>query len=105
MTSPSPNGANGRGAAGRFAKGNAGGPGNPLGKQVAALRAAMLAAVTPEDMKVLVQKLVQQAKDGNIAAAKEILDRCLGRPLEADLLERIEALEDRKPLEAPSWQG
>lgn len=81
------------------------GPATRWAKQVAALRAAMLAAVTPEDMRVLVEKLVQQAKDGNIAAAKEILDRCLGRPLEADLLERIEALEDRKPLEAPSWRG
>ena len=60
--SPPPNGSNGRarghGTGGRFTKGNPGGPGNPMGKQVAALRAAMLAAVTPEDMLALVRTLV-----------------------------------------------
>jgi hypothetical protein len=60
---------------------------------VAALRAALLEAVTPADMKAIVQKLVELAKGGNIAAPKEVLERCLGRPIEADLLERLEALE------------
>jgi hypothetical protein len=90
---PSPNGADGRAANGRFAKGNRGGPGNPLGKQVAALRSAMLQAVTPDDLRQVVLALLKAAKEGNIAAAKEVLDRCLGRPIEADLLERLEALE------------
>jgi hypothetical protein len=71
---------------------------------VASLRAALLEAVTPEDMRSIVLKLVEQAKEGNIAAAKEILERCLGRPLEADLLERIEALEAREASEGQPWR-
>ena len=58
------------------------------------LRRALLEAVTPEDMKAIIVRLVQEAKDGNIAAAREIIDRCLGRPIEADLLERLEQLEE-----------
>ena len=91
---PSPNGLNGRDTAGRFAPGNSGGPGNPYAKRVAALRAAMLDGVAEEDMRAVLSKLVELAKAGSIPAAKEVLDRCLGRTLEADLIERIEQLED-----------
>jgi len=90
---PSRNGDNGRDPAGRFAPGNAGGPGNPHAKQVGALRSAMLRAVTEEDMEAILGKLVTLARSGNVPAAKEVLDRCLGRHLEADLLERLEQLE------------
>ena len=90
---PSPNGSNGRNASGRFAKGNAGGPGNPYGRKVAKLRSAMLQAVTQADMKAIVKKLVDEAKGGNVRAAKEVIDRCLGKPIEPDLIERIERLE------------
>ena len=83
-----------RDARGRFAKGNSGGPGNPLGGQVARLRSAMLTAVSVEDMQAIVRQLVELAKGGNVQAAKEVFDRCLGRPVEADLLERIGELED-----------
>jgi hypothetical protein len=54
-----------RSKGGHFAKGNKGGPGNPYAR----------------------------AKDRDLGAAKEVLVRTLGRPLEADLLERIERLE------------
>jgi hypothetical protein len=47
--------------------------------------------------------LVKSAKEGNVAAAREVLDRCVGRPLEADLLERLEALEARTGPEASTW--
>lgn len=76
---PSANGVNGRDAAGRFAEGNLGGPGNPHAKEVARLRSAMLNAVTVDDLRAIVTKLVDQAKAGSVPAAKEILDRCLGR--------------------------
>jgi hypothetical protein len=36
---------------------------------------------------------VDEAKGGDVRAAKEVIDRCLGRPVEADLIERIEHLE------------
>ena len=94
MKTPSPNGANGRGSTGRFTLGNPGGPGNPYAKRVAALRAAMLDAVSEEDMAAVLGKLIELAKAGNVPAAKEVLDRCLGRTLEADLLERLEQLEE-----------
>ena len=94
MVKPTPNGPNGRDERGRFAPGNVGGPGNPHAKQVGKLRSAMLAAVSDKEMKAVVKKLVELAKGGNVPAAREVLDRCLGRPVEADLLERLEQLEE-----------
>ena len=94
MVKPTPNGPNGRDERGRFAPGNVGGPGNPHAKQVGKLRSAMLAAVSDKEMKAVVKKLVELAKCGNVPAAREVLDRCLGRPVEADLLERLEELEE-----------
>ncbi len=93
MTSRSPNGANGRGPGGRFAKGNPGGPGNPCAKKAGQLRAALLKAVTTADMKAIISKLVEKAKGGDVRAAREVIDRCVGRPTEADLIERLERLE------------
>ena len=90
---PSPNGNNGRDADGRFAKGNAGGPGNPYAQRVGKLRSAMLRAVTAADMKAILACLVKLAKEGNVRAAREVLDRCIGRPTESDLIGRIEQLE------------
>lgn len=83
----------GRDGRGRFAPGNPGGPGNPHASQVGALRAALLAAVTPEDLTAIVGKLVELAKGGDVRAIREVLDRTLGRPIEADLLERLAHLE------------
>ena len=90
---PSTTGANGRDGQGRFAPGNTAAVGNPFAKQVAALRSALLNAVTPEDIRLIVAKLVEQAKEGDVVAAREVLLRVLGRPLEHDILERLEALE------------
>ncbi len=86
---------NGRDASGRFAKGNPGGPGNPHAQKVARLRSALLNAVTEEDIRLIVAKLVEQAKAGDLHAAKEVLLRTLGKPVEADLIERMERLEER----------
>jgi hypothetical protein len=52
-----------------------------------------MAAVTPEDIQEIALTLVEAAKDGDLGAAKEVLLRTLGRPQEADLLERLERLE------------
>ena len=76
---PSKNGANGRGADGKFTKGNPGGPGNPFAKQVADTRAALYAAVTEEDIKAVVAKMVRQARAGDAAARKEMFDRLWGK--------------------------
>ena len=90
---PSPNGRNGRNPNGRFGKGNAGGPGNPHAVQVARLRAALLKSITPEDISDVIQALLAQAKAGDVASIKELLQRLLGPPVELDLLERMAALE------------
>ena len=89
MTShPSTNGANGRDAKGHFAKGNAGGPGNPHVRRVASFRKLILSAVSAEDFLAVVAALVEKAKAGDIAAIRELFDRLLGKQKStAELLE------------------
>lgn len=90
MSAPSPNGPNGR-----FAPGNPGGPGNPYARRVAALRTALLEAVTPEALGELARALVKQAKAGDVAAAKLVLSYLVGAPsastVDPDRLEQHEA--------------
>ena len=100
---PSPKGGNGRDERGRFAQGWKGGPGNPLAKRVAELRAALLAAVTPEDIDAIARVLVQKAKGGDVVAVKELLDRCIGKapaPVVLDLdhheERKMQLAEDRQ---------
>jgi hypothetical protein len=62
--------AGGRDSRGRFAKGNRGGPGNPFARQTAGLRAALLAAVTEQDMQEVTAALLLRARLGNLAAIK-----------------------------------
>lgn len=83
----------GRTTGGRFAPGNRGGPGNPHAATVAKLRAAILAAVTPEDIDAIIRALVHRAKGGDMAAAKEVLDRAIGKPTDAGIAERLDELE------------
>lgn len=64
---------------GRFLPGNRAGRGNPQARRVAALRATLLRAVTREDRAAAVQALIDKAKDGDVAAIREVLDRCIGR--------------------------
>jgi len=70
---------NGRDHRGKFAPGNPGGPGNPHVRKVAKLRRAMLAAVSTDDIKAVVAKLVEKALDGDVVAIRELLDRCIGK--------------------------
>jgi hypothetical protein len=77
--------------------GNHASKGNPLARRVATLRVALLDAVSPADVRAICAKLIEQALAGDVAAARTLFDRTLGRPLEADLLARIEALEEGTP--------
>src|SRR5262245_25670046 len=43
------------------------------------LRAALLNAITREDVEAAARKLVQRARDGELAAIKELLDRTIGK--------------------------
>jgi hypothetical protein len=51
--------------------------GGPFARQVAALRHALLAPVTEDDMEAVARELVRQAKEGNLAAAKLLLSYAL----------------------------
>jgi cobalamin biosynthesis protein CobD/CbiB len=50
-------------------------------------------AVTPDDVADIMRALVAQAKAGDIAAARLVLERVFGRVTDTETLERIEALE------------
>ena len=91
---PSHTDPDGRDGKGRFTAGNKLAKGNPHAKRVAALRSALLDAVTEEDMRAVIAKLVEMAKGGDVHAIKELLNRTLGKPQEADLVERLERLEE-----------
>jgi hypothetical protein len=79
-TNPQPAPADGRDASGRFAKGNPGGPGNPYPRRVAAFRQALLNCVTEEDIVAIAKAVIEEAKSGNIPAAKLIFHYVLGKP-------------------------
>ena len=89
----SPTESNGRDRSGRFAAGNKHGRGNPLAQQAQKLRVALLEAVTEEDIKAIIAKLVETAKGGDVVAAREVLDRVVGKACQTELLQRIEELE------------
>ncbi len=69
-------------ATGRFLQGNSYGHGNPLGKQVNRLRAALIRAVDEDDLDQVIRTLVRQAKGGDVAAAKVLLERLFGKPFQ-----------------------
>jgi hypothetical protein len=72
-----------RDAKGRFRRGNPGGPGNPFGRRVAALRSALLREIREPDVQVLARQLLQMAKQGDLAAIKLAFTYSIGRPVEA----------------------
>src|SRR5262245_39302523 len=77
---PSTSAANGRDATtGRFTAGNAFARGNPFALKMAALRAALLQTITTDDVQAAARMLVQMARDGDLAAIKELLDRTIGK--------------------------
>ena len=76
---PSPAETNGRGQLSRFGTGNKFGTGNPHASKIQKLRAAMLSAVAEKDVKAIVMKLIGLAQEGDLKAAKMILD-LVGRP-------------------------
>lgn len=74
-----------RDARGRFGPGNSFARGNSRHRRVAQLRAAMLDAVTPEDVRAVLVALVAKAKRGDVAATRVLLDRLFGKVGDSDL--------------------
>lgn len=77
----------GRTRSGRFAPGNQGGPGGThYYTRAAELRRAMLSATTEDDVRAVLEKLLDLALAGDVAAAREFLDRTIGKaPSHEDL--------------------
>jgi hypothetical protein len=78
----------GRDPAGKFQKGCSAGPGRPAG--IGEHREALLRACTPADMEEVVRALVDQAKQGDAAAARLLMDRVYGRAREEQPTMRAE---------------
>ena len=85
---------NGRDFAGRFAKGNPGGPGNPHARHTAMLRKALAECVSEEDIMDLSRSLYLAARNGDWVAAKLLLSYVIGKPA---------APADPDTLEAHEW--
>jgi hypothetical protein len=49
--------------------------------------------VTEDDLRDIAAALIRQAKEGDIQAVRELLNRVLGRVTDADTLARLERLE------------
>lgn len=67
----------GRDARGRFAPGNTAGRGNPVHRRACELRRELLDVAGPALPQVVAQ-LVRRAVDGDVMAARVLLDRMLG---------------------------
>jgi hypothetical protein len=78
-----PENGGGRDARGRFAPGNAGGPGNPFARRTAELRREFLAEATGEDLRAVCRALLERAKEGDVAAAKLAMSYLVGKPEKA----------------------
>ena len=60
--------------------GNPGGPGNPHARRVADIRRTLMEEVSDDDLRQLVRTLVEKGKGGDVVAAREVLDRLVGKP-------------------------
>jgi hypothetical protein len=70
----------GRDKTGRFVKGCKPGPGNPQVRRLAEHTAAIRSAITGDDLVAVLHKLRDQALEGDVAAARVLLDRIAGTP-------------------------
>ena len=94
---PIMDGSNGRQPNGRFAPGNAGGPGNPTGRKLRDVRArldeALFKVCAPDRLVAAVDAILKLAEAGDTQAAKLLFERIAGPPLNTEVAERIEKLE------------
>jgi len=91
----------GRDNRGRFTCGNKGGPGNPFARRTARLRSILLETVSDEDMRIMAQKLVEQAKAGDLAAMKLLFGYVIGKPIPCADPDRLDVDEWQLSQEAP----
>lgn len=72
----------GRDPQGRFAAGNAGGPGRRPGRSNE-FRQAVEQAVSPDHVAAIMRRLVRKALEGDITASRLVLERMCGKPAES----------------------
>ena len=89
-----PASANGRDSDGRF------GPVNPFAQQVAALRAALVESVTPDDIRAIAARLVQDSRAGDNTATKLLFQYVIGKPQPATDPDKLDVDEFRGLQEA-----
>ena len=78
------NGGSGREKSGRFAPGNKFGQGNPHVRRLTEYRAAVREAIQPKYVATVLKKMVKLAvEEGDVAAARVLLERTLGKPKDA----------------------
>ena len=87
-----------RGPDGRFQPGWGGGPGNPHVRRNAELQTAIRDAVDPRTLHGVIRKLSIKALEGDVGAAKLLLDRVCGKVRDA----QPDRLFDLRPVECAS---
>ena len=67
---------------GDFAKGNTASVGRQQGSQVTAnkFKLAFQAAISETDIQDIAKAMLIKARAGDVKAAKEVMDRCMGKP-------------------------
>lgn len=101
MNEPFSNGSNGdedRDSGGRFKPGWKGGPGNPRAQHARQLRTrlddALFKICSPDRLCAAIDACLKLAEAGDTVALRLLLERIAGPPVAADLIERLESLED-----------
>jgi hypothetical protein len=98
VTEPFSNGDNGRDERGRFAVGNAGGPGNPRARTARQLRDrlddALFKTCSPDRLISAIDAVLKLAEAGDVAALKLLIERIAGSPVPSDVLDRLERIEE-----------
>ena len=79
---------------GRFAAGNTEGK-NSAAIAANNLRERLFKIVTPDRFAAAWEALLEKAEAGDINALREMNSRVLGKPLEFDLLGRLEEIEEK----------
>jgi hypothetical protein len=82
--------ATGRDSKGRFANGNKGGPGSPFNRRVADLRRRLLERLGGDTLEHILDRLVEMAEQGDLAAIKLVLAYTIGKPTAAVDPDRVE---------------
>jgi hypothetical protein len=90
---PSITATNGRTTKGTFAPGNKLAKGYPHARRANRLRAELYRVVNVEEFRAIVKAIVKEAKAGDVTAAREIIERLLGKPENVDVMARLEEME------------